>query len=127
MSDLPRLGAAFWQSAPCWHVPSFLSTSRHVTQGILEVREESWNDSTQTLGGRSAVVGGDHEMRIVAQTPKQNWSVAGVEVSPEDRAVGVTITCRTADGLVKAVVTSPVNRRFIGLCGSPSKRKARGR
>jgi len=29
--------------------PALLSTSRHVTQGVLEVKEESWNEETKTL------------------------------------------------------------------------------
>ncbi len=29
--------------------PVLLSTSRHITQGVLEVKEESWNEETKTL------------------------------------------------------------------------------
>ena len=43
--------------------PLLLSTSRHVTQGMLEVSGESWSD--RTLAGRSRVIAGDpYELRI---------------------------------------------------------------
>ena len=46
--------------------PQLLSTSRHVTQGIVDVKEESWDAASRTLKGVSEVVAGDpYELRIV--------------------------------------------------------------
>ncbi len=45
--------------------PQLISTSRHITQGVIDVIEESWDGKTKTLRGSSRVVGGDtYELRI---------------------------------------------------------------
>lgn len=49
--------------------PVVVSTSRHITQGIIDLLEEQWDGDSRTLSGRSRVVGGDpYELRI-ALTP----------------------------------------------------------
>ena len=46
--------------------PEVISTSRHVTQGVIDLLDEAWDASTKTLSGRSKLVGGDdYELRIV--------------------------------------------------------------
>lgn len=46
--------------------PQVISTSRHITQGLMDVKEESWNPDKRTLSGTSAVVKGDrYELRII--------------------------------------------------------------
>lgn len=55
-------------------VPQLLSTSRHVTQGIVDVVKEQWSDSARTLSGVSQVIGDeDYELRIVL--PNLQWKV----------------------------------------------------
>jgi hypothetical protein len=45
--------------------PSVVSTSRHITQGIIDLADEHWDDASKTLSGTSRVVGGDpYEIRI---------------------------------------------------------------
>lgn len=45
--------------------PQLLSTSRHITQGIVDVLDEQWNSDTKTLSGRSLTVADDpYELRI---------------------------------------------------------------
>jgi len=45
--------------------PCVVSTSRHITQGIIDLTEEQWDDASRTLSGTSWVVGGDpYEIRI---------------------------------------------------------------
>jgi len=39
--------------------PQVISTSRHITQGLMDVKEESWNPDKRTLSGTSAVVKGE--------------------------------------------------------------------
>jgi len=49
--------------------PQVVSTSRHVTQGMLDLVEEKWDAATKTLQGRSRVVAGDpYEIRMAAGT-----------------------------------------------------------
>ena len=91
--------------------PFLISTSRHVSQGILEVKKEVWNAAAKTLAGTSAVVADDvYELRVVARAPKADWSLLKAEVSPGDVAAGVTITATSANGLVRAVIRSPASR-----------------
>ncbi len=46
--------------------PQVLSTSRHVTQGVVDILEEKWDPRNLTLSGVSRLVAGDpYELRIV--------------------------------------------------------------
>jgi hypothetical protein len=70
--------------------PVLVSTSRHVTQGIVDVKEERWDG--QTLSGLSEVVAGDpYELRIAGLKDGPGWTFMGAQVSAEDAAAGVTI------------------------------------
>ena len=45
--------------------PQLISTSRHITQGVVDVAEENWDAAEKALSGVSRVVGGDpYELRI---------------------------------------------------------------
>ena len=90
--------------------PVLLSTSRHVTQGIIDVKKEGW--AADTLSGVSAVVANDpYELRIAGTRAEgEEWAPAEVAVSEDDRAAGVTITHTTAPGLVRVLVNSPAGR-----------------
>jgi hypothetical protein len=91
--------------------PFLISTSRHVSQGILEVKEEVWDAKAKTLAGTSAVVADDdYELRVVARAPKAGWSLVKARVSAGDAVAGVTISASGADGLVRVVIKSPVSR-----------------
>ena len=57
-----------------------VSTSRHITQGIVDVINEQW-DGKQTLSGESRVVAGDrYELRIVVPVGAQSWTVQSASV-----------------------------------------------
>ncbi len=65
---------------PVANHPQLISTSRHITQGIVDVLDEKWDGATKTLSGRSKIVGGDpYELRIVL--PDNNWSAETVNAS----------------------------------------------
>jgi hypothetical protein len=49
--------------------PQLISTSRHITQGLVDVIEERWDAKTRTLSGVSQTVAGDpYELRILTYT-----------------------------------------------------------
>ena len=80
--------------------PQLISTSRHITQGIVDVMEEKWDAASKTLSGRSKIVGGDpYEVRIVL--PDKNWSAASAEVSG-----GATVAFNQTNELVRATIQS---------------------
>ncbi len=91
--------------------PQLISTSRHITQGIVDVLEEQWDAARAVLSGRSKVVGGDpYELRLVLPASGKQWSAVSIELSPDDRAAGVRSLFKTEEGLVRATINYPVSR-----------------
>lgn len=91
--------------------PQVISTSRHVTQGIVDVTGEAWDGGAKTLSGVSRVVGGDdYELRVVTKITGGTAKASGVTVSEEDRSAGVTATLQEEDGLVRVHLRSPAGR-----------------
>jgi len=89
--------------------PQLLSTSRHITQGMVDVLDETWDPQAKTLRGRSKVVGGDpYELRIAADSAA--WTAAAVEVAAADRNAGVTTALKQESGLVRATLAAPESR-----------------
>ncbi len=63
--------------------PVLLSTSRHVTQGIVDVLEERWDENRQTLSGRSRLVAGDpYELRLYVPPAARGRTVVRAEARP---------------------------------------------
>ena len=86
--------------------PQLLSTSRHITQGIVDVLEETWDEKTRTLSGCSKVVGGDtYELRILADSHAGSFNV-----SRPDETAGVLSSSTESTGLLRVRLRSPVSR-----------------
>jgi hypothetical protein len=91
--------------------PQLISTSRHITQGMVEVREETWDGRRRSLRGRSNVVAGDsYELRIVTGSRNTRWNVREVRLSSADQAAGVSASLQREDSLLRVTITSPANR-----------------
>src|SRR6185295_1046312 len=91
--------------------PQLLSTSRHITQGIVDVLEEKWDARKKTLSGRSKVVGGDaYQLRIVAEAGGKILKVNAVEVSSADKSAGVKTSVSSDGNLIRARIDSPTSR-----------------
>ncbi len=90
--------------------PLVLSTSRHVTQGIVDITGEVWSGGK--LSGTSEVVGYDpYELRIAGLADGgKKWKLLATEVSPSDKAAGVTVSCRESSGLVRVTLRCPHSR-----------------
>ncbi|HEY2082802.1 MAG TPA: hypothetical protein VGI88_08450, partial [Verrucomicrobiae bacterium] len=85
---------------PVANHPQLISTSRHITQGIVDVMDEKWNSESKTLTGRSKIVGSDpYELRIVL--PDKNWNAATAEVSG-----GATAAFTQNENLVRTTIQS---------------------
>jgi hypothetical protein len=96
---------------PALDRPQLLSTSRHVTQGIVDVLAEQWNRGRKTLAGRSQVVANDpYELRVVLPATGQPWSVARAELSAADQATGATIRVAETGGLVRVTIHTATSR-----------------
>ncbi|MGD8239234.1 MAG: alpha-galactosidase [Armatimonadota bacterium] len=109
--SVPEQSCRILALRPVLDRPQLISTSRHITQGIVDVLEERWDARRRRLSGRSALVAGDpYELRVVARSPDAAWSAQSARVSPADRAAGVEITLTEANSLVRATINAPTSR-----------------
>ncbi|WP_265594630.1 hypothetical protein [Haloferula sp. BvORR071] len=95
--------------------PVLVSTSRHVTQGIVDVTGETWSGST--LSATSRVVAGDaYELRIAGL--KNGWKPGEVRVSAEDQAANVSIApLPSEDGWLRVKILSKDSREVKWTVG----------
>ena len=59
--------------------PQVLSTSRHLTQGVIDLTKEKWSGAKQELSGTSEVISGDaYELRVVVPCSESSWLVDSI-------------------------------------------------
>jgi hypothetical protein len=84
---LPAESSVVLAVRPRMNHPQLISTSRHVTQGIVDVTDEKWDAASKTLSGCSQVVGEDpYELRVVsngAKVEKISLSATDIKASHE--------------------------------------------
>jgi hypothetical protein len=91
-SDLPPASCRIIAVRPVSSQPQVLGTSRHITQGAVDLLEEAWDGDTRTLRGTSRVVANDpYELRIVAMGPDGPWRIGDLSVSSVDSPEGASI------------------------------------
>ena len=96
---------------PALDHPQLLSTSRHVTQGMVDVTGETWDDARAILSASSKMVANDlYELRIVVPVNEKSWNAAYASVSAEDQAAGVKATMQQDGPNLRVAITSPVSR-----------------
>lgn len=65
--------------------PQVISTSRHITQGLIDLIEENWDKASKTLSGCSEVVANDkYELRLVIP---ENYQVKEALMNGENASV----------------------------------------
>ena len=78
--------------------PQIVATSRHVSQGAVDLEGVAWSDATRTLSGRSHVVRGDpYELVIYAPGP---FAFASAKIDGKDASTIV-------DGALVRVAFTP--------------------
>ena len=96
--------------------PVLVSTSRHVTQGMVDVLGEKWSSATSTLSGTSQIVGGDpYELRVAGLNDHHELhKLVSATVSAADQAAGVTIEAKPGmagdEGWGRVVLSSKDSR-----------------
>jgi len=107
--ELPPRSCMILAVRPVATVPQLLSTSRHVTQGMVDVMAETWNSAQQSLVGRSKLIANDpYELRIVVPN---GTAAARAEVDTQDEADGVKVVeVRREGNLVRVRLLSPLTR-----------------
>jgi poly(3-hydroxybutyrate) depolymerase len=112
-STLPPGSCRVLAIRPVSNYPQLLSTSRHITQGMVDVTGETWDAASRTLLATSKVVANDsYELRIVVPSGANSFRATGVTVSAQDKAAGVTATFKQDGPRVRATISSPVSREI---------------
>ena len=102
---LPPASCRVLAVQPATAHPQLLGTSRHVTQGIVDVLEENWNANTRTLSGVSRVVANDpYELRILVPLGMNSWRVLEATVD------GLKTGFKQDGPRVRISFTSPASR-----------------
>ena len=108
-ATVPAHGCRILAVRPAESQPMLLSTSRHVTQGMVDVIDEKWESATGgsagALRGRSKVIAGDdYELRIALPADAQQWKAAA----------------HSFRRMIRPRAQGSSWRRQIPVCGSPS-------
>lgn len=91
--------------------PQLLSTSRHVSQGMVDVKGEKWDAVKAALAATSKLVANDpYELRIVVPIGAKSWQCAEVIVSKKDQAAGVTASFTQDGPWLRVNLKSPSSR-----------------
>ena len=108
-TDLAPSSSRIIALKPLLDRPVLVSTSRHVTQGIIDIVKQSWNGKTNTLAGKSKVVGGDpYEVRIFA--PSESWQIDSATLGKSDKKASVTVSGKQTKREIRVTINSPTNR-----------------
>ena len=87
--------------------PFVLSTSRHVTQGMIDLTDETWDPATRTLSGKSRIIAGDpYELRIVTPDPAGSWKITRAAVDDSSKTAGAVIVTSADKGLRATIMSS---------------------
>jgi hypothetical protein len=114
--EVPAQSCRVLALRPAEEHPILISTSRHISQGIIDVSGEKWSSSAKTLSGTSQVVGRDpYELRIACLNNRQKkWKLISARVSGADAAAGVTITPARVrsneDGWLRLIINTAASR-----------------
>lgn len=107
-AELPPASCRVLTLRPVSDHPQVLGTSRHITQGIIDLSDEKWDAERRTLSGVSKVVGGDpYQIRIVSP---EGVRIRSAEVSADDKAAGVTVHVDDAGSRGRVTVKAAKNR-----------------
>jgi hypothetical protein len=91
--------------------PQLLSTSRHITQGMIDVTDEKWDARKAILSATSKVVADDpYELRIVLPVSEKSWRATGVAISSKDREAGVITEFKQDGPRLRVTMTSASSR-----------------
>lgn len=93
--------------------PLIISTSRHITQGLIDVLSETWDARRSTLKGESLLVANDpYELRISICSTVGIWHFESFRVSHSDELARVKVTdVKLETKLLRVRLVSPESRK----------------
>jgi len=106
---LPPGGCKIISIRPAASHPQLISTSRHLRQGVIDLKEENWNGKNRILSGKSSVIGGEvYELRIVIPEGSDNYTIENVKII--DSSQQAEVSYAKEKSLVRVKVSSPENQ-----------------
>lgn len=111
-AELPAAACKVISIRTVSNVPQVISTSRHITQGIIDIKKESWNAVSEILEGTSLVVAGDpYELRIAAFKQDGQWNPQKAYIANNDAESPAAIRFVNHDGpYLRILIESPQSR-----------------
>ncbi len=105
LSTVPAHGCRILALRPVEDHPFLIGTSRHITQGIIDVKSERWDSAKNTIFGQSEVVADDpYELRIYAP---QGWKVQSAgQWQTAQEGTGVRV-------MINPAKTGPLNWKVV--------------
>ncbi len=105
-ADVPAGACRVLALRPAADHPQVVSTSRHITQGVVDLVEERWDAEARTLMGTSRVVAGDpQEVRVVTGGGGERWKAGKAELV--GAPAGATVSVTQEGPHVRLAITSP--------------------
>ncbi|MFZ9938263.1 MAG: alpha-galactosidase [Luteolibacter sp.] len=105
-STLPGNSCRILAVRPVSGAPQLLSTSRHVTQGIVDVTGEKWDAAKSVLSATSKLVENDpYELRIILPVGGKSWRATDVDVP-----AGVKSAFQQDGPMLRVTLTTPASR-----------------
>lgn len=104
--SLPASSCNVFALRPTSDAPCVVSTSRHITQGMIDLGEEGWDGASRTLSGVSQVVQGDpYELRVALPGNCPTVSQAQCDT-------GTITIVSMQDGWLRVRMDSPTSARI---------------
>ena len=89
--------------------PILLGTSRHITQGAIDLLEEKWQAKDDILSGQSKIVANDpYELSIVVPIGHRSWIVESIKVDGNN----VISEFSQNGSLLKVKIISPISQNI---------------
>jgi len=108
-TDLPPSSCRIIALKPLLDRPVLVGTSRHVTQGIVDIAEQTFSSKRKTLTGKSKIVADDpYELRIF--TPDEKWKLKSVTIAKSDSKADVRTELDRRAQQIRVTIISPKNR-----------------
>ncbi len=107
-ATVPARSCVVFAMRPMANHPQVVSTSRHVTQGMIELSGETWDQKARILSGQSELIGHDPcELRIAAGAAKMKR----ISLGDGDQAANVSATIAQTGPLARLTIKSPSTRK----------------
>jgi hypothetical protein len=85
--------------------PVVVSTSQHITQGMIDLIDEEWN--SETLSGTSKIIGGDtYEIRIAGLNDGAKWKLDTATVLNNTNNASIEVLPEIVSGWLRVVIKS---------------------